>query len=423
MLQSSLLDGVKVAVIADTDSRWKWVLATAKQLTTTPPDLYLRETAARPSERQLVEAGADPSRVRTVQLAELPVVLAENPCDVLIIGLPGSGVQAVLQAMAGQWTEPKRPILVSGYVGIIYERLVEGLYHRAGSDVIVANSPADARAFTGLLAAAGFDPSAVVTEPLPFLGSPASAAGADGVGALTFAAQPDVPATKADRNYIVTRLIEHARRHPEQPVLLKVRGVAKERLTHPEPHPYQRLVEARNDELPANFSVIAGPMSDALDRSAVLITMSSTAAVEAIHRGLPTGILTDLGIREEMGNHFFAGSGCYVSFDELADGARPLADPDWATDHGLAGLEPGALVARVGALLGSELPAPRPFFTAQRSAVYRKRLLAENGLDEAGRPVPVRHRGIGGRVLRRLARWIYRNGYGVVAPALRRLGA
>jgi hypothetical protein len=151
--------------------------------------------------------------------------------------------------------------------------------------------------------------------------------------------------------------------------------------------------------------------------------MSSTAAVEAIHRGLPTGILTDLGIREEMGNHYFAGSGCYVAFDELADGATPLADPAWAADRGLTGLAPGALVERVAALRGTELGAPQCFFTEQRSAVYLKRLLAENGLDADGRPAPMRKHSLGGRVLRRLARWIYRNGYGVVAPALRRLGA
>ena len=73
------------------------------------------------------------------------------------------------------------------------------------------------------------------------------------------------------------RLIAHARSHPDQPVLLKVRGLAKERLTHPEPYPYQGLVEAVKAPLPANFAVVAGPMDDALDRTGVLVTVSSTA--------------------------------------------------------------------------------------------------------------------------------------------------
>lgn len=421
MRQAGDLDHARIAVFADTDSRWKWALATAKQLSPTPPDCYLRTTAAVPSARQLREAGADPSRVVSTPIGDLPAALAAHPCDVLILGLPGDAVQAVLRAFATQ-APVERPILISGYVGIIYERLVEGVYHRAGSDVIVANSPADARQFTQLLTAAGFDPSAVVTEPLPFLAQEAAVVGPGAEGAITFAAQPDVPSRKADREYIVERLVAHARQHPDQPVLLKVRGVAKERLTHPEPYPYQRLVEALKTPPPANFAVIAGRMDDALDRTGVLVTVSSTAAVEAIHRGVPTAILTDLGIREEMGNHYFAGSGCYVSFDDLADGVRPEVDAEWAADRGLTGLAPGALAARVRSLRDQELAAPRSFYAEQRSARYLRALLAANGVDENGRTIAVTAGASWAQGLfRPLARAIYRLGYGVIAPTLRRL--
>ncbi len=421
MRQASDLGHARIAVFADTDSRWKWALATAKQLSSDAPDCYLRATAAAPSARQLRESGADPARVAETPIGDLPGVLARNPCDVLILGLPGDAVQAVLQAFAAQ-APADRPILISGYVGIIYERLVEGLYHRAGSDVIVANSPADARQFRELLVAAGFDPSAVVTEPLPFLAERAAGIGPGTGGALTFAAQPDVPARKADRAYIVDRLIAHARSHPDQPVLLKVRGLAKERLTHPEPYPYQGLVEAVKAPLPANFAVVAGPMDDALDRTGVLVTVSSTAAVEAIHRGVPTAILTDFGIREEMGNHYFAGSGCYASFADLSRSAAPVADPSWAADRGLIELAPGELVARVKSLLGQELTAPRSFYTEQHSDRYLHSLLAANGLDEQRRTVAIAAgRSWRARLLRPLAQGVYRLGYGVIAPALRRL--
>jgi hypothetical protein len=421
MRQAGDLENARIAVFADSDSRWKWALATAKQLNASRPDCYLRRTAAAPSPRQLREAGADPSRVTELPIGDLPGVLAEHPCDVLILGLPGDAVQAVLQAFAAQ-SPVQRPILISGYVGIIYERLVEGLYHRAGSDVIVANSPADARQFGELLEAVGFDSSSVVTEPLPFLLHKVKPAPAPTDGALTFAAQPDVPARKADREYVVQRLIEHAQHHPDQQVLLKVRGLAKERLTHPEPFPYQQLVDAVKEPLPPNFAVVSGPMNAALDRTGVLVTMSSTAAVEAIHRGIPTAILTDLGIREEMGNHYFAGSGCYASFDDLDRGVAPIAAQEWATDRGLIGLPPGALADRVRSLLGQELVAPRSFFTEQHSGRYLRALMANNGMDEQGRTaVFVSRRPWVTRLVRPVARRIYRFGYGVVAPTLRRL--
>lgn len=412
---------IRIAVFADTDSRWKWALATAKQLSPNPPDCYLRTTASAPSQRQLREAGADPARVIDTPIGDLPGLVAAHPCDVMILGLPGDAVQAVLQAFAAQ-SPVNRPILVSGYVGIIYERLVEGLYHRAGSDIIVANSPADAREFRALLVAAGLDPSAVVTEPLPFLAHQALTIGPGAEAALTFAAQPDVPSRKADRAYIVDRLVAHARNHPEQPVLLKVRGLGKERLTHPEPFPYQRLVDALKTPPPPNFAVVSGRMDDALDRTGVLVTVSSTAAVEAIHRGVPAAILTDFGVREKMGNHYFAGSGCFASFDDLDSGLIPQVSQEWAVDRGLIDLAPGALVDRVKELREQELTAPGSFYSEQRSGRYLRGLLASHGLDEQGRTaVASGGRSLPARLTRRLARAAYRFGYGVVAPNLRRI--
>ncbi|WP_143483698.1 DUF6716 putative glycosyltransferase [Propionicimonas paludicola] len=409
-----------MAVLADTDSRWKWALATANSLSPGSLRCYLRPGPQLPSERQLRESGVDPADVTEVSLGDLVDVVAADECDVVILGLGGDAVQAVLQSFAARWTGPSRPILVAGYVGIVYERLVEGLYQRAGADVVIANSPADARSFADLLTAIGFDPSAVVTEPLPFLAEASPGAAAEGT-ALTFAAQPEVPSRKEDRRYLVSRLIEHARRHPERPVLLKVRGLAGESLTHPEPYPYQRLVQQFGGELPANFEVVAGSMSDALDRTAVLVTVSSTAAAESIHRGIPTAILTDFGVREGLGNHFFAGSGCYASFDELDEGVRPTADREWAAAHGLVAMQRGALAERIAALRSTELPAVSPYFSRRRSPVYLGRMLSDHGLDSQARPL---HDGSRrrGRFASAVARRLYRAGAAIVAPALRRLG-
>lgn len=417
MRQPSPLAPARVAVLADTDSRWKWGLTTAKTLSPGAIDYYLRSGPGLPSDRQLAESGVDPSRVTAVSIAEFPTRIAEQPCDVIVLALPGNAVQAVLQVLAAQWTGPDRPIIVTGYVGIVYERLVEGLYQRAGADVVIANSPADADSFATLLAAIGYPASAVVTEPLPFLREPGQASST--AAAVTFAAQPDVPARKADRRYLVQRLVGYARRNPQQPVLLKVRGLAGEQLTHPEPYPYPKLLAELKVDLPANLSVASGPMSDALDRTALLVTVSSTAAVEAIHRGIPTAVLTDFGIREELGNHFFAGAGCYASFDELDDGARPTADPDWAQRHGVIGLASGALAQRVEQLRAERLPPVRPYFSARRSPVYLERLLREHGLDSHGRAAASGSRG---RLATAVARKLYRVGAGVVAPILRRLG-
>ena len=137
------------------------------------------------------------------------------------------------------------------------------------------------------------------------------------------------------RELVLRRLIKHARLHPEREVLLKVRGKVGEHTTHAEHHPYQQLGGRLGIERPDNLTIVHGNMGEVLDRTDLLVTVSSTAAVEAMHRGIPTAILTDFGLKERLGNHYFIGSGSLAGFTELDGGALPLADPVWTRSRGL----------------------------------------------------------------------------------------
>ncbi len=417
----------RVAVLADTDSRWKWGMLTARQLEPTDGITpYLLRQADTPSARQLAAAGVEPGTVVPVSIPELTIRLAEQPSDVLVIALAGGGVAATVHALAAGWPGGhRRPVLVSGYFGVVYEKLLEGLAGRAGSDLVLANSPADAERFREAYAGLGLDPVAIVETSLPFLGEPVVRTTGRRF-TVTFAAQPSVPAAEADRRYLVERLIRHARLHPDRLVRLKLRGVPGERLTHPEPHPYPGLLR-RAGRVPPNLQLSIGGMGEVLAATDLLVTVSSTAALEAMQAGIPSVVLTDFGVREALGNQYFVGSGCLGSFDELDDGLAPSVDPGWARRHGVGGPGPAAFRARVGELLDGELPPPRPYYTLRRSPAYLPALLAGYGLGPDGRPLRSLAGGRRSRLLRSAvrgtARTFYRTGSHVVAPALRKLGA
>jgi putative glycosyltransferase DUF6716 len=423
--------GMKVVVLADTDSRWKWGLLTARQLfPASSPEGLLLASLRGPSAQQLADSGVlqEPTVVESipdfVESADL------DGTDALVLALPGGAVQSVLHGLARRWPKPaRRPLVISGYVGVVYEKHVEGLLMRAGSDVILANSPADAEAFRTLLAGSGADPEVVVPTVLPFLGRADSARETGAPFTVTFAAQPGVPGPRADRELVVRKLIRHATLHPEREVLLKIRARIGEQSTHREDHPYQLLGPRLGVPKPANLHVVSGNMGEVLDRTDLLVTVSSTAAVEAMHRGIPTAILTDFGIKERHGNHYFIGSGCLAGFAELDAGATPRVDPGWARDHGIG---PGDAVQqareRVGDLLARGVRAPvRPFYTMENASGMLPGLLGRYGLSAYGRaletdedrlgdlPVAVRS------LVSRAARTAYRQGVHTVAPALRRL--
>jgi putative glycosyltransferase DUF6716 len=423
---------MNVHVIADSDTRWKWGAAAAARLTPDGAAIHghLLEGRATPSEQQLADIGAEVTSVRRVAMATLLTDLAEGPADVVVLACVGGTIQALLHGLARAWTHrTPRPVVVTGYVGLVYERLVDGLMLRAGADILLANSAADTRRFRAVFDAVGVDADSIVTTALPFLdGEPwdARAAGSSRRFTVCFVAQPSVPETRAERHYALSRAVQHARRHPDRNVVVKLRGRVGEQTTHLERHHYSSLLP--DVEIPANVEFVYGRMSDVLDRTDLCVTVSSTAALEAMHRGIPTAVLTDFGVREELGNHAFLGSGALTSWRALDEGEVPKVDPAWTADHGVGDPAPyDAARRRLAELLatpGDRGPL-RPWFTVADSPAYLPALLARYGVDVDGRPLaggPTRlaGSGYGRRALRAFARQAYQVGVGRLEPRIRR---
>ncbi|NSC23514.1 hypothetical protein FM076_21105 [Streptomyces albus subsp. chlorinus] len=495
-------------MLADSDTRWKWGVLTARRLA---PDaaidgLLLRGRAT-PTPRQLAEVGVRVDTLREVTTPEfLRAATAPGAYDVLVLACVGGAVQAMIHGLRRAVTDAsgagpaRRPVVVTGYVGVVYEKLTDGLLLRHGADVVLANSAYDADRFRAVYAGVGAAPDSVVTCALPFLegagadgdgadddgaddagtgGAGADDAGAvagevetadaevagaeaaDGEGAgaeageggrftVVFAVQPSVPAARADRAYLLRRAVSHALRHPEREVLIKLRSRPGEHTTHIEELPYQKLVRkltgsgGADGGLPPNCRLVYGNMGRILDRvgrtGGLLVTVSSTAALESLHRSVPTAVLTDLGVREALGNHYFTGSGCLASWDQLDDGLLPEADETWALRQGVrGGTGFDAARRRVADLaarsLSAGLPPLAPYYTARTAPGYLPGILRRYGLRPDGSlsasaagdaVVPAgpgtTGRGLVRRVVREAARGAYRHGVQRVAPLIRKAG-
>ncbi len=413
-----------MAVLADTDRRWRWGLTMARRLNPAAVVTgYQFAGSDIPSQRQLAEVGISADSVSVVSAGELLNALASDPVDVLVVALRGGGVQAILHLIAHAGL-PRRPLLLTGYTGVVPDRQIEGLLLRAGADVITANSPAEYELFRDGFERLGLPTDALTLTRLAFLrrGGPRSRLRFT----VTFAGQSEVPSARWQRRYIVERLAEHARRHPERDVILRLRNAPGDPSRPAEQYPYEELVRSLGAERPANLKLAGGDLGRVLDRTDLLITINSAVAVEAIHRSLPTAVLTDFGIRESLGNTYFLGSGCLVSFDEVDNGAAPLAAEGWARHHGLiADVDP--MPARVAELLAAgPLPPIKPFYNLSNGKAFLPALLANYGVGTDGRPlgflVTDANPGLR-RAVRRSARNMYRHGSEVVAPVLRRLAS
>ncbi|MFD7815864.1 DUF6716 putative glycosyltransferase [Streptomyces sp. NPDC059785] len=452
-MPASTTKSLRVAVLADSDTRWKWGSLTANRIVSarasntsevTESDVrldgYLLRGRATPTARQLEEVGVRADSLREVTGVEFLRAMAEDtaeePYDVVVLALVGGAVQAMLHGLARAWAgRAERPVVVTGYVGVVYEKLADGLLLRHGADLVLANSRQDADRFRAVYEGVGADASSVTEVALPFLG------GADykenDPYTVVFAAQPSVPESRKDRTYLLNRLVQHARLHPEREVLLKLRSKPGEHTTHIEELPYQKLAERADP--PANFRLVYGHMGEVLDRTDLLVTISSTAALESLHRRIPTVVLTDLGVRESLGNHHFVGSGCLASWDQLDAGHRPEPDAAWVARQGVAagGTPAGrgpyetafdVARARITDLLNApELPPLAPYYTPETAPGYLPGILARHHLAPDGTPLPGapaadREPGPVRQIVRRAARGAYRHGVQRVAPVIRRMG-
>lgn len=433
-MPASTRKSLRVAVLADSDTRWKWGSLTANRISPNESDIlldgYLLRGRATPTARQLEEVGVRADSLREVTAVEFLRAMEGEPYDVLVIALVGGGVQAILHGLAHVWEgRSKRPVVVTGYVGVVYEKLADGLLLRHGADLVLANSRQDAERFRAVYEGVGADASSVTEVALPFLGG--AAYEKHDPYTVVFAAQPSVPENRKDRTYLLNRLIQHARLHPDREVLLKLRSKPGEHTTHIEELPYQKL--AQKTDLPANFRLVYGHMGEVLDRTDLLVTISSTAALESLHRRIPTVVLSDLGVREALGNHHFVGSGCLASWDQLDAGHEAGPDPVWVARQGVAadGQYETAFDearARITGLLAAPGLLPlAPYYTPVTAPGYLPGILARHHLAPDGSPLPgapaadkepspVR------QIVRRAARGAYRHGVQRVAPVIRRMG-
>jgi len=140
---------LRITVIADSDTRWKWGALTARRIDPDARlDARLLRGRATPTPRQLAELGIPADSMIESTAAEILAGTNDGSCDVVVISCVGGTVQALLHGFNRAWGgRPGRPVVVTGYVGVVYEKLADGLLLRAGADVVLANSADDARRF------------------------------------------------------------------------------------------------------------------------------------------------------------------------------------------------------------------------------------------------------------------------------------
>ena len=419
--------GRRVTVVADFDSFLRAASVLAGHLERAGATVRYRLVFARAgqvSRAQLASMGLTPEQVETLPMDRLATREVLGDEDLVVLGLNGMRSRRFFVRLHHAFEgAPRRPIVTSLYPGLVFRFHLEGMTSRMAADLLLLNSPADLRLYEGALREMGLANRNAICAGLAFL-PPAQPPRADArEGAVLFVGQPTVPVSREERRYVIVRLLELARRHPETRWLLKPRHRRDETTLHRDDHHYEDLLDelARGERIPSNFAVVHDPLSVLFERTRLALTFSSTAALESLRLGVPTRILTDVGIHENIGNHFFIGSGLSCTLDDVRPdlGWRAPA-ADWWDDNVVSATDRmEATLLRLEELLAERaahpaaLPPPYPRLLGGTPAL--ERYLAEReGWAELG------ERGAAAGPLRKLLRRLERTGRRLVRMGMER---
>lgn len=152
------------------------------------------------------------------------------------------------------------------------------------------------------------------------------------VNRVVFAPQAKMPFEESERLEILKALAETKRKHPDVEVIVKLRALRGEPQTHIERFPYDYLWEKYCAETGENEHLLdfqTGSLAERLTPGTALVTVSSTAAIEAIDLGLRVGIISDFGVTEKLLNAMFSESGLLMALDEMQELDIPHANQQW----------------------------------------------------------------------------------------------
>ena len=204
---------------------------------------------------------------------------------------------------------------------------------------------------------------------------------------LVFAAQAMVPVERHERRAVADILIRAAEANPRRRVVVKLRSRPGEAETHLERDAYADLFRTR----PTNLVFSYEPMSVALERAEGLVTVSSTAAIEALAAGVPVIALDTFGVRKSLLNTVFIGSGLLGGGEEVARRQFRHPHPGWMWDNYFhPASESGwwrdveKLIERRRAGDLAPRPVPSPRGGALHAAWHRKSVLGSTDRSLAG---------------------------------------
>ena len=318
---------MRVLLVANFDSGLKYAARVAEAVAALggEPELAAPTTVA---PHALAEAQVRAATSRPVRFAAWSELVRDAAAaDAVVPVFDGPTVERFVGEVHA--TARRMPAVGAGYVGMALYDLVGGYLTRSLADVVAVNSRTDLAEFSAAARGLGMPDDNLLLTGLALLPAAPLPARSGAIGTVLFADQPTVPRAQADRVYLWDRVLAHAEQHPDRRVLMRPRHRPGEGTFHRMEH--SPVTWAATRTLPPNLSIVHDPIDGLIPASDLLLTVSSTAALEAIAAGVRVAFVADW-VQDSALNPRLLPSGLLRRFDDIDADRLGEADPAWLDD-------------------------------------------------------------------------------------------
>lgn len=223
-----------------------------------------------------------------------------------------------------------RPIIISGYAGVSFSENQTGFSNRSLCDYVFLSNKYEYELYRMFCKRNNLQDNGLLWGWNFF--SVRNTKKISGKQIL-FADQNIIPFSKKDRLYLANAIILIARSNPSIEVIVKSRTAKGEKnLFKPRWSMAELIILLCKKKLPKNLKISYGNIEDYLANTDLLITMSSTAAIQALMSGIRVAIISDFGKIDGFGTTYFDGSGCLCTIKQIIDGYSPKINEKWLKD-------------------------------------------------------------------------------------------
>jgi hypothetical protein len=256
------------------------------------------------------------------------LVRAAADSDVVVPVFDGLTVERFIREVHAI-ARDRMPVVGSGYVGMALTDVEGGYLARSLADVLAVNSRSDLRDFGVTARALGMPDDNLLLAGLALLPARPEPVRTGPIRTVLFADQPTVPRRVPDRRYLWDRLAAYAEQHPDRAVLLRPRHRPGEDTFHRMEFSPDSWAASRS--LPSNLTIDHTPIDRLIPASDLLLTVSSTAALEAVAAGVRVAFIAEW-INNATLNPRLLPSGLLRRFDDVDADRVGEPDPQWLDD-------------------------------------------------------------------------------------------